>query len=73
MEDLLKVLHGKVAKALLEKIETGTATASDLSVAVKFLKDNGIDCDGSRNPEIASLADQMTFPVGDDDEDYVRH
>lgn len=67
-EDLLIELHGKVVESLLKKIKDGTATASDLSVAVKLLKDNGIDCDGRSNPDVTSLADQMDFPIGPEDD-----
>lgn len=38
---ILDELHDSVAKELLQKVKSGEATASELSVAVKFLKDNG--------------------------------
>ena len=37
--DLLDALHNAVAHQLLDKIQTGEATAAEISVAVKFLKD----------------------------------
>lgn len=40
--DILKVLHGKLAKALLERIESGEAKAADFAAAVRFLSDNGV-------------------------------
>jgi len=62
-EQAMANLHGLLAKALAQKIEDGTATAADLSVAAKFLKDNGIDCVGSQNANVTSLAESMDFPV----------
>ena len=38
---ILDELHNSVAKDLLMKVKSGEATASELSVATKFLKDNG--------------------------------
>ena len=69
--DILSKLHSAIPKYILDKIEYGTATAADLAVAVKFLKDNGVDCVASENPGVASLAERMNFPVDDDDEDRV--
>lgn len=43
--DELGALHAAIAKQLREKIESGDASASDLAVAVRFLKDNGIEAD----------------------------
>ena len=38
---VLEELHEGVAKDLLAKVKSGEASASELSVATKFLKDNG--------------------------------
>ena len=38
---ILDELHDRVARDLLQKVKSGEATASELSVATKFLKDNG--------------------------------
>ena len=37
----MDTLHEVVTKELLARVRSGEATASELSVAVKFLKDNG--------------------------------
>lgn len=66
-EDLLSVLHGAVANEFLRKIQSGEASAAELSAAVKFLKDNGIDCYGGNNEEVTSLAEVMNFPVDVDE------
>ena len=69
--DILSKLHSAIPKFILAKIEDGSATAADLAVAVKYLKDNGVDCVASANPDVTSLAERMNFPVDDDDEDRV--
>lgn len=38
---ILDELHESVAQDLLQKVKSGEASASELSVATKFLKDNG--------------------------------
>jgi len=60
---LLQELHSKTAETLLHKIKAGEATAAELSVAIKFLKDNGIDCYGPANETVNSLAETINFPV----------
>ena len=60
-KEVLSVLHEAVANDLLDKIRSGEAKSSDLAVAVKFLKDNGIDAVASNNNPLANLIDQMPF------------
>jgi hypothetical protein len=45
MKDLLSELHEGVTKELLARVKSGEATPAELSVAVKFLKDNGASND----------------------------
>ena len=40
-KQLMESLHDAVTKDLLMRVQSGEATASELSVAVKFLKDSG--------------------------------
>ena len=40
--DLLDSLHNAVAVELIQRIENGEASSSDLSAAIKLLKDNSI-------------------------------
>ena len=42
-KDTMELLHEAVAQALMEKIQSGEANASDISAAIKFLKDNHIE------------------------------
>ena len=53
-------LHEEVTQQLLLRVRSGEATASELSVAVKFLKDNGASLDVimSDNP-MASLLNEL--------------
>lgn len=64
--DLMSILHGTVAQELLKRIEDGTATAADISNAIKFLKDNGVEARADRNAAVASLASQ--FPSFEDED-----
>ena len=43
--EILDSLHDAVSQELLLRVRSGEATASELSVAVKFLKDNGASLD----------------------------
>ena len=45
MKDVLNELHESVTKELLMRVKSGEATSAELSVAVKFLKDNGASSD----------------------------
>ena len=45
MKDVLNELHESVTKELLARVKSGEATSAELSVAVKFLKDNGASSD----------------------------
>lgn len=62
--DILDTLHEAVAKELLDRVKNGEATASELSVAVKFLKDNNASLDviTSESP-VANLLDSLPFDV----------
>lgn len=44
-KELIDSLHDAVTQDLLLRVRSGEATASELSVAVKFLKDNGASLD----------------------------
>lgn len=61
MDETLKQIHEALAKNLLNKIKKGKATAAELAVARQFLRDNGINCDGERNPTTRNIADSLPF------------
>lgn len=58
-EDILAQLHGKVVAELIRRIESGDADAALINAARQMLKDNGINCDGSKSGDLLSLADTL--------------
>lgn len=59
---LMEALHDAVTKDLLQRVVSGEATASELSVAVKFLKDNGASLDViTAESPMANLLDNLPF------------
>lgn len=71
-EELLNALHGALASDLMKKIKEGTASAAELSTAVRFLKDNGItSLPGAGGPTDA-LADEMAKAQVPFDEDGIE-
>ena len=60
--NILDDLHDSVATDLLSRIKSGEASASELSVAVKFLKDNNatLDVITAESP-MANLLDSLPF------------
>lgn len=59
-------LHAAVTADLLARVRSGEATASELSVAVKFLKDNGASLDViTAESPMASLLEGLPFDVAD--------
>lgn len=64
-EDLLSDLHGAMASAMKEKLESGEVSASDLNVIRQFLKDNGVECDGNANENLKGLADDLPDSLDD--------
>ena len=65
-KQLIDSLHEAVTKELLMRVQSGEATASELSVAVKFLKDNGASLDViTAESPMASLLQDLPFDVGE--------
>jgi len=63
---LMDTLHDAVTKELLMRVQGGEATASELSVAVKFLKDNGASLDViTAESPMANLLKDLPFDVGE--------
>lgn len=58
-EDVLGMLHNAVAKELLNKITSGTASSAELNCAIKFLKDNCINCVGIEDDTLVALASEL--------------
>ncbi len=61
MKDIENKLHKVLAEQLLNRVESGEATASELNVARQFLKDNGIDGTVEQSDPLANLAKILPF------------
>ena len=66
-EKTLSALYDGLCKSMLEKLQSGDATAQDLNVIRQFLKDNNISSVASRGSPIANIIE--AFPFQDKDED----
>lgn len=65
-KELMDSLHKEVTQELLLRVRSGEATASELSVAVKFLKDNGASLDViMTDSPMANLLEGLPFDIGD--------
>jgi len=60
-DEILLTLHSAVAQTLLEKIKSGEAKSADLGVAVRFLKDNGIEAAPVNDNPLARLLESLPF------------
>lgn len=60
-KDIMEALHTSVATGLLERIQTGEATAAEFSAAIKFLKDNGIEALPVEGSPLFNLVDSLPF------------
>ena len=66
VSEVLNALHEAVAVELLTRIRAGEAKPADLSVAVKFLKDNGIEAIPTDGSLLQTLFEELPF---DEDEE----
>jgi len=67
-EELLEKLHQLTAEELINRIVSGEATAGELGVAVRFLKDNGIDVSEKAESPLYELAHVVPFQPEVDDQ-----
>lgn len=58
---LLERLHDLLTTSLIEKIESGEATAADFGVARQLLKDNNINAVPAQGTPILRLSQTMPF------------
>lgn len=54
-ENELGLLHQLIAETLRDKIKSGEYSASDISNAIKFLKDNNITCSPGEDNALSEL------------------
>lgn len=70
--ELLDKLHLLLGEDLIRRIEDGSATSADLSVARAFLKDHNIDVPKS-DPHLAALTAAAAHHDADDVAPYRPH
>jgi hypothetical protein len=58
-DNLLDALFDATLNDLLGRINSGEASAADISNALKFLQQNGISASASKKPAIATLAGKV--------------
>ena len=61
IKEVLEKLHADVAQELLDRITTGEATAAEISIAVKFLKDKSITVEIEESEPVLNLAKSLPF------------
>ena len=67
-KELLGNLHSAIAADLLTRIQSGEASAAELSTAIRFLKDNNIEAIASENEGLTALMEAL--PDFDSEEYY---
>jgi hypothetical protein len=67
-KELLGNLHSAIAADLLARIQSGEASAAELSTAIRFLKDNNIEAIASENEGLTAL--MKALPDFDSEEYY---
>ena len=61
-QETLENLHSQVAQELLQRIIGGEASSADMSNAIKFLKDNGIEGLAVQDSPLGDLVNVLPFP-----------
>ena len=61
LEEILSELHESVAHEFLNRIKAGGASAAELTAAIKFLKDNGIDANLTQESPLVDLSKILPF------------
>lgn len=68
LEKVLGQLHTELAEKLLEKLQSGEVSTSELNVIRQFLKDNGVDSPYAlkEGSPIRSISDHLPFRADDE-------
>ena len=61
-QETLETLHSQVAQELLQRITSGEASSADMSNAIKFLKDNGVEGLPVQDSPLGDLVNVLPFP-----------
>jgi hypothetical protein len=62
-QESLENLHSQVAQELLQRVVSGEASSADMSNAIKFLKDNGIEGLPVQDSPLGNLINILPFPT----------
>lgn len=68
-EDVLNQIHSLVANNILKRLESGEVDASDIALAIKFLKDNNVQAELEFNSTVKQIQNEVVevkklpFPV----------
>jgi hypothetical protein len=63
-KDILERIHEETALHLLRRVQTGEASAQELGVVVKFLKDNGATYDIiTKESPLGNLLENLPFDI----------
>lgn len=63
-KEIEQKLYDATLDELLRRVNSGEATAADMSNAIKFLKDNNITAAKDKNPKLNQLGDKvLPFPA----------
>lgn len=68
-EDVLNQIHSLVASNILKRLESGEVDASDIALAIKFLKDNNVQAELEFNSTVKQIQNEVVevkklpFPV----------
>lgn len=62
-KELLEEIHNRLALKILATLEDPDSKPADISNAIKFLKDNGIEQLPTSTNEIGTLLENMPFHV----------
>ena len=60
-EELLGSIHTALTEELLNRIQTGVATPTDLNVARQMLKDNNITVTPATGPPLLNILDELPY------------
>ena len=61
-QEPLETLHSQVANELSDRIRSGEASSADMSNAIKFLKDNGVEGLAVQDSPLGHLVNVLPFP-----------
>lgn len=60
--ETLEELHKSLIDALVDRVQSGEATAADFNVIRQVLKDNGIDAQPTPDSGLTLLKESLPFP-----------